>query len=157
MRQLSRVLAVLAALLSILVTPAAAAEKDVRVAVPDVPGGVIVSNCYAAIGKIYGKYDFSFCLKQRATYSVRGASLRCDGRLHWSVSGVFVNARLVRVSCNKGTAWTADTMSCRPSLVLGLIAGLLKEKRPLLDNLVCDYTPVKGTGQKKISFIAHRR
>lgn len=156
MRQLSRVFAAFAAMLLFITSAAFAAEPDVRVAVPDVPGGVIVSNCYAAVGRIYNDYDFSFCLKKRGTYSVRGA-LRCDGRLNWSVSGVFVNARLTRVSCNKGMAWTADTLSCRPSLVLGLLAGLLKEKRPLLDNLVCDYTPAKGTGHKKISFIAHRR
>lgn len=157
MYQFSRIFGVFAAFLLVLTTAAAAVEKDVRVAVPDVPGGVIVSNCYFAVGKIYGKYDFSFCLKQRGTYSVRGDGLRCDGRLNWNVAGVFVQAQLKRVSCNKGIAWSADSMSCRPSLVLGLIAGLLKEKRPLLDNLICDYTPAKGTGQKKISFVAHRR
>ncbi|MBN9306316.1 MULTISPECIES: hypothetical protein [unclassified Devosia] len=157
MRQLANMLAVLAACLFIFTSAASAVERDVRVAVPDVPGGVIVSNCYAAVGNIYDKYSFSFCLKHRGTYSVRGGGLRCDGRLNWNVAGVFVDVRLSRTSCNKGMAWTADTMTCRPSLVLGFIAGLLKEKRPLLDNLVCEYTPAKGTGHKKISFIAHRR
>ena len=125
--------------------------------VPDVPGGIIVSNCYAAVGNIYNKYSFTFCLKQRGSYSVRGGGLRCDGRLSWKVSGIHVNARLSRVSCGSGKAWSADSMSCRPSLVLGFLAGLLKEKRPLLDNLICDYTPARGTGEKPVSFVAHRR
>ena len=158
MRHFTRLLAaIVAGLFMFTVAAVAAAEPDVRVVVPDVPGGVIVSNCYAAVGDIYGKYSFSFCLKHRGTYSVRGKGLRCDGRLNWGVSGVHVNAKLSRTSCGGGKAWSADSMSCRPSLLLGIIAGLLKEKRPLLDNLVCDYTPARGTGEKPISFVAHRR
>ena len=76
--------------------------------------------------------------------------------LTWGVEGIFVQAKLRRTSCSAGVAWSADSMTCRPSLILGLIAGLLKEDRPLLDNLVCDYTPAKGTGEKKIRFVAHR-
>lgn len=153
----SKLFAALAACLMLWTGVALAAEADVRVVVPDVPGGVIVSNCYAAAGNIYDKYSFSFCLKHRGTYSVRGKGLRCDGRLNWSVSGIHINARLGRTSCGGGKAWSADSMSCRPSLLLGLIAGLLKEKRPLLDNLVCDYTPARSTGEKPISFVARRR
>ncbi len=135
----------------------ALAEPDVRVIVPDAPDGVIVSNCYRAVGNIYGKYTFDFCLKQRGTYQVRGAGVRCDGRLTWKVSGVYVLGQLRRTSGNKNVAWSADSFSCRPSLVLGFLGALLQQKRPLLDNLVCDYTPAKGTGQKPISFVAHRR
>src|SRR5579871_5584780 len=141
MQHFTRLLAALAAFVFVLTSAVAAAEPDVRVVVPDVPGGVIVSNCYAAVGNIYGKYSFSFCLRQRGTYSVRGAGLRCDGRLNWNVSGIYVAARLSRTSCGQGKAWSADTMSCRPSLVLGIISSLLKQKRPFLDNLNCEYTP----------------
>ena len=133
------------------------AEKDVRVIVPDVPGGVIVSNCYRAVGRIYSKYTFEFCLKQRATYRVTGGGVRCNGRLTWDVSGIYVQARLRRTSCGNGVAWSADRFSCRPSLVLSLISALLKQDRPVLENLACDYTPARGTGEEPISFIARRR
>ncbi len=136
--------------------PAIAAEPEIRVIVPDVPGGVIVSNCYRAAGRIYDGYTFTFCLKQRATYTVRGNGVRCDGRLNWDVVGARIEARLQRTSCGNGVAWSADTMVCRPSLLLGIIAGLLGSDRPLLDTLRCDYTPAKGTGEKKISFYAQR-
>jgi hypothetical protein len=156
MRQIFRAIAAAAAMLFLLAGQAVSAEPEVRVIVPEVPGGVIVSNCYRAIGRIYDGYTFSFCLKQRATYSVRGNGVRCEGRLNWDVQGIFVQAQLRRTSCGNGVAWSADHMTCRPSLLLGIIAGLLKQDRPLLDNLVCDYTPAKGTGEKKISFIAQR-
>lgn len=156
MRQVVRLIAASAAALLMLCGQGLAAEADVRVFVPDVPNGVIVSNCYRAVGSVYGASTFEFCLKQRGTYSVRGKGLRCNGRLNWQVDGIFVHAKLRRTTCGNGVAWSADSLSCRPSLVLGIIAGLLKQDRPLLDNLVCDYTPARGTGQKKISFVAHR-
>lgn len=156
MRQMVRSIAAAAAAFLMFAATALSAEADVRVFVPDAPDGIIVSNCYRAVGSVYGASRFEFCLKQRGTYSVRGKGLRCDGRLNWQVDGIFVNAKLRRTSCGNGVAWSADTMSCRPSLVLGLLAGLLKQDRPLLDNLVCDYTPAKGTGEKKTSFVAHR-
>lgn len=157
MRHVFRSIAALAAALVMLAGQAAAAEPDVRVFVPDVPDGVIVSNCYRAVGSVYGANRFEFCLKQRATYTVRGAGgLRCNGSLSWRVEGLFVQAKLRRTTCGNGVAWSSDTMSCRPSLLLGIIAGLLKQDRPLLDNLVCDYTPAPGTGAKKSSFVAHR-
>ncbi len=134
----------------------AVAEPDVRVIVPDAPNGVIVSNCYRAVGNIYDKYTFDFCLKQRGAYKVTGGGVRCDGRLTWNVSGVEVKVRLQRTSCNRGVAWTGDSLQCRPSLLLGVISALLHQKRPLLDNLLCTYTPAKGTGKKQISFVAHR-
>lgn len=134
-----------------------AAEAEVRVIVPDVPGGVIVSNCYRATGRIYDGYTFSFCLKQRATYSVRGNGVRCEGRLNWDVKGATVDVRLRRVSCGNGVAWSADMMVCRPSILFKLISGLLGTDRPLLDTLKCDYTPARGTGHKAITFLAQRQ
>jgi len=157
MRAFGRFFAAVVSLVFISAGGAVAAEPEVRVIVPEVPGGVIVSNCYSAVGRIYGGYSFDFCLKQRATYTVRGNGVRCEGRLNWTVEGIWVNARLRRTACGNGVAWSADTLSCRPSLVLSLIAGLLRQDNPVLDNLACDYTPAPGTGQKKISFIAHRR
>jgi hypothetical protein len=151
-----RAIAALALAFIVLAGQSFAVEADVRVFVPDAPNGVIVSNCYRAVGSVYGASTFEFCLKQHATYSVRGKGLRCNGRLNWQVQGIFVNAKLRRTTCGNGVAWSADSLSCRPSLVLGIIAGLLKQDRPLLDNLVCDYTPARGTGQKKTSFVAHR-
>ena len=160
MRTLFRSIAAFAAALVMVATTVpslAQAEPDVRVFVPDVPDGVIVSNCYRALGDVYGANRFEFCLKQRGTYTVRGSGgLRCNGRLTWGVEGIFVQAKLRRTSCGGGVAWSADSMTCRPSLLLGIIAGLLKQERPLLDNLVCDYTPATSTGEKKISFVAHR-
>lgn len=157
MHSLVRLVVAIMAALVLSGSPTFAAEPDVRVFVPDAPDGIIVSNCYRAVGSVYGATRFEFCLKQRATYTVRGPKgLRCNGRLTWKVDGIFVNAKLRRTSCGNGVAWSADSLSCRPSLVLGLIAGLLKQERPLLDNLVCDYTPARGTGEKKMSFVAHR-
>ncbi len=137
--------------------PAFAAEPEVRVIVPDVPNGVIVSNCYQAVGPIYDRYTFDFCLKQLATYRVRGGGARCDGRLNWNVSGVEVVVKLRKTSCGNGVAWSADSMRCRPSILLGFLAALLKQDRPLLDNLICDYKPTAASGEEPISFIAHRR
>ena len=65
---LNAIIALVAAMvLTLSAGPAAAQDKDVRVLVPDVPGGVIVSNCYRAVGNIYGRYTFDFCLKNRGT------------------------------------------------------------------------------------------
>ncbi len=157
MRQVLNAIIAVLAILALSAAPATAQDKDVRVLVPDVPGGVIVSNCYRAVGEIYGRYTFDFCLKNRGTYSVRARGVRCDGRLNWDVRGARVEAQLRRTSCGGGVAWTGDSMTCRPSLVLGLIAGLLKQERPLLDNLICDYQPVRGSKEKPIRFVAHRR
>ena len=48
---LRSIIAAIAALL-LLASQVAAAEADVRVFVPDVPDGVIVSNCYRALGDV---------------------------------------------------------------------------------------------------------
>ena len=114
MRQFLKLLASLATALLVAgaaTIPAIAAEPEIRVIVPEVPGGVIVSNCYRAVGRIYDGYTFSFCLKQRATYSVRGNGVRCEGRLNWDVQGIFVQAKLRRTSCGNGVAWSADSMT----------------------------------------------
>lgn len=148
----------LAAMLGIVlaVGGAMAQEPNVRVIVPDHPDGVIVTGCYRAVGNIYDSYRFEFCLKQRGTYTVRGGGVRCDGRLRWELSGPGVEVDLRRTSCNRGVAWSADSMWCRPNLLIGLLAAIAKAKEPLLAALNCDYTPAKGTGEKKISFVARR-
>lgn len=134
-----------------------AAEPEVRVIVPDVPGGAIVSGCYRAVGRIYGSYSFDFCLKQRATYSVTGGGVRCNGRLDWDATGATVNVRLKRTSCGNGVAWSADRMTCRPNLVLGIIGLITNSKKPFLSALNCDYTPAKGSGQPPSSFVVRRQ
>lgn len=157
-RILNTFVATLAAIILVLSTgPAGAQDREVRVPVPEIPDGIIVSNCYRAVGPIYDRYTFDFCLRDRGTYTVTSRHLHCRGRLNWHVDGVYVQAKLRRTSCGDGMAWTGDSMSCRPSLVLGVIAGLLKQKRPMLDNLICDYRPVRGSGEQPISFVAHRR
>jgi hypothetical protein len=139
------------------IVPALAVESDVRVLVPDVPGGVIVSNCYRAAVRIYDGFRFDFCLKQRGTYTASKVGVRCEGRLTWGVDGIWVNAKLRRTSCGGGKAWSADSLSCRPSILLSFLGNLIGDDRPLLDRLICDYTPAKGTGEKKITFVANRR
>ena len=130
--------------------------NETRVIVPDVPGGAIVSGCYRANGRIYGSYTFEFCLKQRGTYTVTGGGVRCNGRLDWTGQGAQVSVQLRRTSCGNGVAWSADTMNCRPNLLLGLLALILDPNRPLLSSLTCSYTPVPGGGYAPIRLTARR-
>ena len=61
MKKLSRLFIILAAMIALPMGQAVAqGEPEVRVIVPDVPGGVIVSNCYRAVGRIYDGYTFDF-------------------------------------------------------------------------------------------------
>lgn len=136
------------------VTSVFAQGAETRVIVPDAPNGVIVSGCYEAVGRIYQKYRFEFCLKQRGTYEVRGGGVRCDGRLNWNVRGASVNVELRRSRCGNGVAWSADTMTCKPNLLLGIL-GLLSDK-PFLNALQCDYRPAKGSGEKPSRFVVRR-
>lgn len=142
-RYLSLIVALLAGLS--LGGMAFAQGNETRVVVPDVPGGAIVSGCYRATGRLYNKYTFEFCLQQRGTYSVTGGGVRCNGRLNWTGQGAQVAVQLQRTSCGNGVAWSADTMNCRPNLVLGLLALILDPKRPFLTSLTCSYAPVPGT------------
>lgn len=130
--------------------------NETRVIVPDVPGGAIVSGCYRSTGRIYGKHRFEFCLQQRGNYAVSGGGVRCDGRLDWSGRGAEVSVQLQRTSCGNGVAWSADTMNCRPNLVLGLLALILDPKRPFLSSLTCTYTPIAGSNERPTRFTARR-
>jgi hypothetical protein len=154
MRVLLRSIAAFAAVFMLFAGPVRAAEADVFVLVPEVPGGVIVSNCYRAVGRVHGATRFEFCLRQRGTYVAVGSGFRCEGRLDWSVSGVYVNIQLRAVSCGGGVAWSPDTIRCRPNLLLGFIAGLLGQDRPLLDRLSCTYRP--SSGASSTTFVARR-
>ena len=142
-RYFSLIAAVLGGLL--LGGAAFAQGNETRVIVPDVPGGAIVSGCYRANSRIYGNYTFAFCLQQRGTYTVTGGGVRCNGRLDWTGQGAQVSVQLRRTSCGNGVAWSADSMNCRPNLVLGLLALILNPNRPFLSSLTCTYTPVPGT------------
>jgi hypothetical protein len=73
MRQVVRLIAASATALLMLSGQGLAAEADVRVFVPDVPNGVIVSNCYRAIGSVYGASTFEFC-------SSSAALIPCEAR-----------------------------------------------------------------------------
>lgn len=158
MRGLVRYFSLIVALLGGLLMGgvAYAQGNETRVIVPDVPGGAIVSGCYRSSGRIYGKYRLEFCLLQRGTYSVSGGGVRCNGRLDWTGRGTTVNVQLRRTSCGNGVAWSADTMTCRPNLVLGLLALILDPNRPFLSSLVCDYRPVEGSNERPTRFTVRR-
>ncbi|MET3924946.1 hypothetical protein [Devosia sp. 2618] len=141
-RYFSLVFAVLSGLL--LGGSAFAQGNETRVIVPDLPGGAIVSGCYRSTGRIYGKYRIEFCLQQRGTYFVSGGGVLCDGRLDWTGRGAEVRVQLRRTSCGNGVAWSADTMTCRPNLLLGLLGLIVSPDRPFLSSLTCNYTPVAG-------------
>lgn len=130
--------------------------NETRVIVPDLPGGAIVSGCYRSNARIYGKYRFSFCLQQRGSYSVSGGGVNCNGRLDWSGRGAEVSVQLRRTSCGNGVAWSADTMTCRPNLVLGLLALIINPNRPFLSSLTCNYNPVAGSGEGPTRFTVRR-
>lgn len=157
MQNLLRYLGLVAAIVGGLAMGGAAfgQSNETRVVVPDLPGGAIVSGCYRSANRIYGKYNFEFCLQQRGTYAVSGGGVRCSGRLDWTGRGAEVNVQLRRTSCGNGVAWSADQMNCRPNLLIGLLALIVDPKRPFLTALTCSYTPVAGT-QGPIRFTARR-
>ncbi|UJW86560.1 hypothetical protein [Devosia sp. SL43] len=88
-RYFSLIVAVLSGLL--MGGAAYAQGNETRVIVPDLPGGALVSGRYRSNSRIYGKYRFEFCLRQRGSYSVSGGGVQCDGRLDWSGQGAQVN------------------------------------------------------------------
>lgn len=108
----------------------------------------MASGCYRAVGRIYDSYRFEFCLKRRGTYTVTGGGLRCEGRLRWELSGPGVDVDLRRTSCGRGKAWSADSMWCRPNLLIGFLAAIAKARQPLLAALNCDYRPARGHRRK---------
>lgn len=135
---------------------ALAQSNDTRVIVPDLPGGALVSGCYRSNNRIYGHYRFEFCLQQRGTYSVSGSGVRCNGRLDWTGRGAEVSVQLRRTSCGNGVAWSADTMTCRPNLLLGLLALIINPNRPAISSLTCNYRPVAGSGEGPTRFTVRR-
>lgn len=153
-RYFSLIVAVLSGM--VLGGAALAQSNDTRVIVPDLPGGALVSGCYRSNNRIYGQYRFEFCLQQRGTYSVSGGGVRCDGRLNWTGRGAEVSVQLRRTSCGNGVAWSADTMTCRPNLLLGLLGLIIDPSRPVLSSLTCNYRPVAGSGEGPTRFTVRR-
>ncbi len=143
--------------------------NDARVAVPDVPGGALVSGCYRADRNLYGPYRLTFCLQRRGIYAVRGDGLRCDGTLTWNITGRDVNIALRRQSCNRRLAWAGANIVCRPrdalDLLLDELVGKLQrsgDKRlvvpenPSVARLVCTYSPTVA-GNRPFRFFAIRQ
>ncbi len=77
-------------------------------------GGFGYQGCYSLNGPIYGPYYVNFCLQAwGGSYTVNGGGLNCRGGLNWSRTGDGVHINLQRSECGAGTAWTADSLSCR--------------------------------------------
>jgi hypothetical protein len=132
------------------------AQSDMeRVIVPDKPQGVIVSGCYKARSQLYGPYNFSFCLKKKATYAVRGNGIQCDGKLDWAKSGKNINVDVRRTSCNRGKAWAAANMSCRPLSPLQEALLQILDQGEQAGGLRCTYDP-SVPGETNRSFLAVR-
>jgi len=135
--------------------PSLASAQEVRVIVPDHPGGVPVNGCFAANRPIFGPYRFSFCLERRGTYSVRGGGLQCDGRITWRTSGRDIFVDVHRTSCGRGLAWEAATMDCRHvGGLLGALAGRALGI-PRLSSLRCTYHPTVRN-RSPVTFTANR-
>ncbi len=145
--------------------PSAMAQGQERVIVPDVPGGTAsVRGCYDADRTIYGPYRVSFCLQRPGSYKVRGGGVRCDGTLSWKTSGKYVKADFRRQSCNRGVAWEAGSMTCRPRSALDILIEALNQKNsgsgrvivndePRVKVLKCTYFP-RVAGEKPTAFFA---
>jgi hypothetical protein len=139
---------------------AAAQNVSPQVAVPDRGNGGI-QGCYRIQGQIYGPYRVTFCLGsgQDRSYRVRGGGLDCRGGLRWSRLG---NGRiqidLQRSSCGNDTAWSADTLICRPvgSGGSGASAQVAVPDDGGADSLRCRYIPA-ARGYKETTVIANRQ
>lgn len=136
--------------------PVLAQTDNVRVVIDDVPGGAIVSGCYQAIGSIYGGYSFEFCLEQEGTYEVSGNGIHCEGELTWKGLGTYVTANLKETSCGNGVAWSADSMSCWPSVYFGIWGVILQRDDAFISRMWCHYEPAEGTGEAPTMFLARR-
>lgn len=172
MKSLKSVLAFLSVALFCLANPAIAQTEDnsARVVVPDVPGGALVAGCYKADRNLYGPYRLTFCLQRKGLYTVRGDSLRCDGTLSWTTTGRDVKISLRRQSCNRGLAWAAGNIVCRPRNALDLLldqllntkpktgadARVVVPDNPKVQKLTCTYRPTVA-GKKSASFFAIRQ
>jgi hypothetical protein len=148
---------------------AQAVGEGARVAVPDVPGGALVSGCYKADRNLYGPYRLTFCLQRKGIYAVRGDGLRCDGTLTWKTKGRDVNITFRRQSCNRGLVWAEANIVCRPRDALDLLLDELLDRlqrsgdkrlvvpaNPFVAKLRCDYrSPIVGI--RPTTFLAIRQ
>jgi len=133
--------ALLFALIAATFVASPASSQEVRVIVPDHPGGIPVNGCFNANRPLFGPYRFSFCLERRGTYSVRGGGVRCEGQISWRTSGRDILVDIRRTSCGGGRAWEAATMDCRHvGGLLGRLAGRVLDI-PRLSSLRCTYHP----------------
>lgn len=149
---------------------AVAQAQEARVVVPDAPGGADLAGCYRADRPLYGPHRVVMCFERgrAGTYKVRGPDLRCDGRLSWRLRNGTLDVSLRRQSCNRGLAWAAATVECRPR---GLVSAILDElirdlasqdrtrvvvpDRPTVGRLNCTYLPtVAGAADRQ--FFAYR-
>jgi len=129
--------------------------QELRVIVPDHPGGIPVSGCFRADRPLFGPYQLTFCLDRRGTYQVRGGGIRCDGQLTSRTSGRDILVDIHRTSCGNRRAWEAATMECRHTGgLLGQLAGRILDV-PRLSSLRCTYHPsVPNRGPR--TFTANR-
>ena len=142
---------------------AMAQDANTRVLVPDAPNGALVSGCFQADRNLYGQ-ALTFCLERRGTYQIRGNGVRCDGRLDWNVSGAQVNIDLRRQSCNRGVAWAAASITCRPQGLLDkVLTDIFRRQNrrvlvpdvPVVGALRCTYHPTVP-GNRQQTFVARR-
>ncbi len=156
-------LAVIAAATLFAASAATAQDANTRVLVPDAPNGALVSGCFQADRNLYGQ-GLTFCLERRGTYQISGNGVRCDGRLDWNVAGAQVNIDLRRQSCNRGVAWAAASITCRPQGLLDKILTDIFRKQnervlvpdvPVVGALRCTYHPTVP-GNRQQSFVAKR-
>jgi hypothetical protein len=141
-----RIIALSLLVIAVLPLPALAQVEpgpEARVIVPDLPEGAVVNGCYRADRKLYGPYTLSFCLVKRGTYRVRGDDgIRCDGRLTWRTKGRDVVADLKRQSCNRGVAWAAGRIECRPRNLLDVILDeLLNDQKKGSERVIVPDSP----------------
>jgi hypothetical protein len=159
-------------LIVVCIGSAQAQSPEPRFVVPDVPGGAVVSGCYRADRLLYGPYSLSFCLRDlgRGSYSVQGPELVCGGRLTWQATGETVTLALRRQSCNRGRAWAAAEVTCRPrSLLSAILDELIRElaaregqrprvvvpDTPTVGRLSCTYYPTVNSAMPR-QFFANR-
>lgn len=111
---------------AVLAGGAASAQPKPFLAVPNIAvpdrGGAL-DGCYRIDRALYGPYRMTFCLDDRdGSYRVTGGGLNCRGDLDAYRSGPRrVDIQLKRSQCGRGTAWTADALSCQAT---GPVYGL---------------------------------
>lgn len=117
MSGLVKPLAPLLALVALCAANAASAQNvGPQIVIPEDPSRGPDAGCYLVDGDIYGPYRLSFCLggsNSNKRYAVSGGGLDCHGRLDWYRAGRgMLQINLREAGCNRGQAWSADTMTC---------------------------------------------